>query len=75
MINNNFHLDSRNEINVEPLDFIESLQEMASLPEPLDSSPTIENVTSQVEHFQNNSIEEQERNKNFQDINAFYLQV
>lgn len=75
MITNNFHLDNRNEINEGPLDFIENLQEMASLPEPLDSSPALVNVTSQVEHFQNNSTEEQERNKNFQDINAFYLQV
>ena len=75
MITNNFHSDNRNEINEGPLDFIENLQEMASLPEPLDSSPALVNVTSQVEHFQNNSTEEQERNKNFQDINAFYLQV
>lgn len=60
-----FHSVNQNEL-------IEELQQMSSLPEPLDSSPAKGDV---VIESQNNSFEEQERNNNFQDINAFYLQV
>lgn len=54
--------------------FVETLQQMRDLPEPLHSSPLIQHHN--LESSQSEQIVEKEKSMNwFQDIHSFYIQV